>query len=47
MNDLIDCALSVDFTENHLEGTVNTKFLGFKIDNRLNWKNHIDQIVPK
>ena len=46
MNDSIDCALSVGFTENHLEGTVNTKLLCFKIDSKLNCKNHIDQIFP-
>ena len=23
------------------------KFLGIQIDNHLNWKNHIDQIIPK
>ena len=28
MNDLLDCALSVGYTQNHLEGTVNTKCLG-------------------
>jgi len=26
---------------------VNLKFLGMQIDNHLNWKNHIDQIIPK
>jgi hypothetical protein len=25
----------------------NTKFLGVQIDNHLNWKCHIDQILPK
>jgi hypothetical protein len=29
------------------EETVNTKFLGLQIDNYLNWKPHIDQLVPK
>jgi hypothetical protein len=26
---------------------VNTKFLGLQIDNHLNWKNHIDLMIPK
>jgi len=24
-----------------------TKFLGMNIDNHMNWKNHVEQIVPK
>jgi hypothetical protein len=31
----------------YIEETVNTEFLGLQIDNRLNWKNHVDQLVPK
>jgi hypothetical protein len=31
----------------YVEESVNTKFLGLRIDNNLNWKNHIDQLVPK
>jgi hypothetical protein len=34
------------FECNYLQ-SVNTKFLGLQIDNHLNWKNHIDQMVPK
>jgi len=34
MNDSLDCALSVGYTENNLEGTVNTKFLDLQIDNQ-------------
>jgi hypothetical protein len=30
-----------------LKGTVNTKFLGLQIDNHLNWKAQIEQIIPK
>jgi hypothetical protein len=29
------------------KSTINTKFLGMKIDKNLNWKNLIDQILPK
>jgi len=31
----------------YIEEAVNTKFLGLKISNQLNWKNHIKQIIPK
>jgi hypothetical protein len=30
-----------------VQKSVNTKFLGLQIGNHLNWKNHIDQCVPK
>jgi hypothetical protein len=30
-----------------IEESANTKFLGLQIDNHLNWKNHIDQMIPK
>jgi hypothetical protein len=46
VNVLLDCALSVGYTENHLEGIVNTKFLGLQIDIQLNWKNNTDHIIP-
>jgi hypothetical protein len=26
---------------------VNIKFLGWQIDNQLNWKNHTDQMIPQ
>jgi hypothetical protein len=26
---------------------VNTKFLGLQIDNHLNWRKHIEQVIPK
>jgi hypothetical protein len=35
------------FYGKYIQESVNTKFLGFKIDNRLNWTNHIDKLVPK
>lgn len=31
----------------YIEKAVNTKFLGLKINNQLNWKNRIEQIIPK
>jgi hypothetical protein len=39
--------LSVGYNEKNLKESVNTKCLGLQIDNHLNWKNHIDQMVPK
>jgi hypothetical protein len=35
------------YNENYIEKSVNTKFIGLQIDNHLNWKNHVDQMVPK
>jgi hypothetical protein len=29
------------------EGMANTKFLGLQSDNHLNWKNYIEQTIPK
>jgi hypothetical protein len=33
--------------EKYIKESENTKFLGVQIDNHLNWKNRIDQIVSK
>ena len=30
-----------------MKKTTNIKFLGIRIDNHLNWKNHRDQMIPK
>jgi hypothetical protein len=30
-----------------MEESAQTKFLGLQIDNHSNWKNHIDQLIPK
>jgi hypothetical protein len=38
--------LSTGYKEKYIEETANTNFLGLQIDNNLNWKNHIDQLVP-
>jgi hypothetical protein len=49
---LVSCAMElVSYCLNekyeYIKESVNTKFLGLQIDNHLNWKYHIDQIVPK
>jgi hypothetical protein len=41
------CPLSIGYNDKYREDTAQTKFLGLQIDNHLNWKNHIDQLIPK
>jgi hypothetical protein len=41
------CALTVGYKDKYMEETVNLKFLGLHNDNHLNWKDHIDQMIPK
>jgi hypothetical protein len=35
------------YKENYIEETVITKFLCLQIDNHINWKNYIEQMIPK
>jgi hypothetical protein len=39
--------LSTGYNGKYIEESVNTNFLGVQIYNHLNWKNHIDQLVPR
>ena len=39
--------LYVGYKEKLIQETVNTKFLGSEIDNYINWKTHIKQIITK
>ena len=39
--------LHIGYKRKYTEETVNKNFLGLKIDEHLNWKNHIEQILPK
>ena len=41
------CALTISHKDKYIEEVVNLKFLGIQTDSLLNWKNHIDQIIPK
>ena len=46
-NNLPYCALNIGHKDMYIGEAVHLKFLGIQIDNHLNWKNHIDQIIPK
>ena len=39
--------LQIGYKEKYSEEIVNTKFLGLQIDNHINWKNHIEQMIQK
>jgi len=45
-NNLSHSTLHIGYKEKYVEETVNTKFLGLQIDNRINWKNHIEETIP-
>jgi len=40
------CALTIGYKDKCIEEAENLKFLGIQIDIRLNWRNHIEQIIP-
>ena len=40
-------ALHIGYTDRYIEEMVNTELLGLKINNHLNWKNHIEKKIPK
>jgi hypothetical protein len=46
-NNLPYCALTICHKDKYTKEAVNLKLLGIHIENHLNWKNHIDQIIPK
>jgi hypothetical protein len=39
--------LHIGYKDKYIEEIINTKLLGLQIDNHLNWKNHIEQMIPK
>jgi hypothetical protein len=41
------CALTIGYKDKYTEEVVNITFIDIHLDNHLNWKDHIDQIIPK
>jgi hypothetical protein len=41
------CALTIGPKDKYIEEAVNWKCFGIQINSHLNWKNHIDQMIPK
>jgi len=39
--------LCLGYKEMYIEETMNTKFLVIQIDNHINWKIHIELMIPK
>jgi len=39
--------LHIDYKESYIEETMNSEFLGLQIDNHINWKNYIEQMILK
>jgi len=39
--------LHTGYKEKYIKETVNTEFLGLQIYNHLNWKNYIEEMIPK
>jgi hypothetical protein len=39
--------LDMYYKDNLIDEVKSTKFLGMYIDNHMNWKDHIEQILPK
>jgi hypothetical protein len=39
--------LRIGYKEKYVEETMCKKFLSLQIDNHINWKHHIGQIIPK
>jgi hypothetical protein len=36
-----------DFINNSIEEVTNATFLGLELDKNINWKNHVEKILPK
>jgi hypothetical protein len=40
-------AFQISYCETSVKQAVHIKFLGFDLNNHMNWKKHIDKIIPK
>ena len=40
-------AFDIYYMDNAIHEVKNIKFLGMHVDNHMNWKNHVEQILPK
>jgi len=38
--------LHIGYKEKYIEEMVNIKLIGLQINSHLNWKNHIEQMIP-
>jgi hypothetical protein len=39
--------LNIGYKEKYIKESVNTNFLSLQIDNHINWKNHIKEMISK
>jgi hypothetical protein len=46
MNNFPQFELSIACDKKYIELSADTKFLGLQIENRVNWKTHIYQMIP-
>ena len=46
-NNSLHSSLDIGYKEKYIEQRVNTKFTGLQTNNHINWKNHIQQMIPK
>jgi len=37
----------INYQNNSIKESTNTEFFGLKLDKHINWKNHINHIIPK
>jgi hypothetical protein len=42
-----DKTFLINYQNNSIKESTNTRFLGLELDKHINWKNHINKILPK
>jgi hypothetical protein len=42
-----DKTFLINYQNNSIKESTYTKFLGLELDKHINWKNHINEILPK